>query len=168
MEEPTWGLGCPFFDQLDFRASLDGGDTVIELDVRDDMRGPGGALHGGLVSMLVDVAGAVCLTAESGRLVATANASIQYLAAGRAGPVRATGHALRVSSTIGAAEVRVIDVGKDDRSRARRVVRDTSILPTHLGDQVDPFRLSRTPTRSPAALTEWSSFRPCRWQSPAT
>lgn len=118
MEEPKWGLGCPFFDHLDFRSSVENGDAVIELDLRDDLRGPGGSLHGGLVSMLVDVAGAMCLTVESGRLVATASASTQYLAAGRVGPVRATGHVLRISATIGVAEVHVIDVGKDDRLMA--------------------------------------------------
>ena len=43
---------------------------------------------------------------------------IQYLHAGRVGPIRASGTALRVSDTLGVAEVRVVDHGRDDRLMA--------------------------------------------------
>jgi uncharacterized protein (TIGR00369 family) len=114
-------LGCAFFDTLPAR-HLVGDDHGIELELTDDLRGPGGALHGGLVTMLVDVAGASCLAAASGRLVATATTSIEYLAAGRVGPIRATGQALRVSASRGVAEIRVVDRGKDDRLMAVALV----------------------------------------------
>jgi uncharacterized protein (TIGR00369 family) len=109
------GLGCAFFDELPFRHLECDGEPAVELEINDELRGPAGSVHGGLVSMLVDVAGAGCLAAVSGRLVATADSSIQYLAAGRVGPIRATGRPLRVSDTAGVAEVRVVDVGKDNR-----------------------------------------------------
>jgi uncharacterized protein (TIGR00369 family) len=115
---PRYGLGCAFFDQLAHRRFEVDGAPAVEIDITDDLRGPAGSLHGGLVAMLVDVAGATCLTAASQRLVATSSASIQYLAAGRVGPVRATARALRVSDTLGVADVQVVDVGKDNRLMA--------------------------------------------------
>jgi uncharacterized protein (TIGR00369 family) len=118
------GLGCAFFDQLDFDyvETEQEGASAVELRLTDDLRGPGGSLHGGLVAMLVDVAGAYCLAATSGRLVATAGASIEYLAAGRVGPIRASAMPLRISDTRGVAEVRVIDVGRDGRLMASAFV----------------------------------------------
>ncbi len=40
------GLGCPLFDALPHRHIVAGDKHIIELDVRDDMRGPGEAVHG--------------------------------------------------------------------------------------------------------------------------
>ncbi len=108
-------LGCTFFDQLMHRAVDVDGEWAIELDITDDLRGPAGSLHGGLVAMIVDVAGASTLARSTGRPVATASASIQYLSAGRIGPRRGTGKVLRTSDTLGVVEVQVVDVGKDER-----------------------------------------------------
>jgi acyl-coenzyme A thioesterase PaaI-like protein len=47
--------------------------------------------------------------------VATASTSIQYLAAGRVGPLRATGTVLRASDALGVVDVKVVDAGRDDR-----------------------------------------------------
>ena len=113
-----FGLGCEFFDRLSYRHVEVDGDQAVELDVGDELRGPAGSLHGGLVAMLVDVAAASCLTRATGRPVATSSTSIQYLAAGRVGPVRASAVVLRTSDTLGVAEVRVVDVGRDSRLMA--------------------------------------------------
>ena len=113
-----FGLGCEFFDSLSSRRFELDGELVVEIDITDDLRGPAGSVHGGLVAMLVDVAGATCLTRASGKPVATASTSIQYLSAGRVGPVRAVPTLLRASDTLGVAEVRVIDAGKDKRLMA--------------------------------------------------
>jgi uncharacterized protein (TIGR00369 family) len=111
-------LGCVFFDQLEHRRLDVDGESVVEFDVTDDLRGPAGSVHGGLVAMIVDVAGASCLVRKIGRPVATASASIQYLSAGRIGPIRATATVLRATDTLGVVEVRVVDVGKDLRLMA--------------------------------------------------
>jgi uncharacterized protein (TIGR00369 family) len=121
-EEPRAGLGCAFFDQLPARHVHEGGLHHIELEITDDLRGPGGAVHGGLITMLVDVAAAVCLAAASGKLVATATTSIEYLAAGRVGPLRATGEVVRVSANRGVARVEIVDRGKEDRPVAAALV----------------------------------------------
>jgi uncharacterized protein (TIGR00369 family) len=118
VEDVTFGLGCEFFDQLPHRHVDIGDASVVEIDITDDLRGPAGSLHGGLVATLTDVAGATALTRATSRPVATASASIQYLSAGRVGPVRATATVLRTSETLGVAEVRVVDVGKESRLMA--------------------------------------------------
>ncbi len=117
-EPARFGLGCAFFDRLVHRhVDVDEG-ACIEIDVTDDLRGPAGSVHGGIVAMIVDVAGASCITRATSRPVATASASIEYLSAGRIGPIRATATVLRASDTLGVADVRVIDVGKDSRLMA--------------------------------------------------
>jgi len=108
-------LGCTFFDQLAHRTVDVDGEWAVEFDITDDLRGPAGSLHGGLVAMIVDVAGASTLARATSRPVATASTSIQYLSAGRIGPLRATGKVLRASDTLGVVEVQVVDVGKDER-----------------------------------------------------
>ncbi len=113
-----FGLGCEFFNGLQYRRFIVDGEMVVELDITDDLRGPAGSVHGGLLTMLVDVAGATCLSRASGRPVATASTSIQYLSAGRVGPVRAVPKLLRASDTLGVADVQVIDIGKDSRLMA--------------------------------------------------
>jgi uncharacterized protein (TIGR00369 family) len=112
------GLGSVFFDQIDHRRFEVDGEMAIEIEVTDDHRGPAGSVHGGLVAMIIDVAGASALARGSERPVATAATSIQYLSAGRVGPVRAVGTVLRASDTLGFVEVRVYDMGKDERLMA--------------------------------------------------
>ncbi len=109
------GLGCPLLDRLSHRHSTDGDHQVVELDISDDLRGPGGSVHGGLLASLIDCAGASAVKHASGRLPATSNLSISYLAAGRIGPLRAVAKPLRIGKHHGVAEVHVHDVGKDQR-----------------------------------------------------
>jgi uncharacterized protein (TIGR00369 family) len=110
-------LGCTLLDTLSHR-HLQGDDAhvVVELDMDDSVRGPAGSLHGGLVAVLVDCAGASCLAvAGRHRPLATSHVSIDYLSAARVGPIRAEAELLRQSDSRGVAEVRVTDVGKDGR-----------------------------------------------------
>ena len=69
----TGGLGCAFLEQIASRRLTVDGALAVEIDLTDDLRGPGGSMHGGLISMLVDVAGASCLAAASGRPLATSS-----------------------------------------------------------------------------------------------
>jgi len=118
VEKVQFALGCGFFDQLAHRHVEVDGASAVEIDVADDVRGPSGSVHGGLIAMLVDVAGATAITRATGRPVATASTTIQYLSAGRVGPIRATATVLRASDTLGVADVQVVDVGKDSRLMA--------------------------------------------------
>jgi uncharacterized protein (TIGR00369 family) len=113
-------MGTPFQQSLGLRwLAGDTADQVaVELDVRDDLRGPAGSLEGGVVSTLVDVAGASTAAMAVKGLVATQQMSVSFLAPGREGPVRATGTPMRVGKTDAVVEVRVVDRGHDDRLMA--------------------------------------------------
>src|SRR4051812_36950686 len=91
------------------------GQITVEMDLRDNLCGPAGSLEGGVVSTIVDVAGASAAAAAVGGLVATQNMTVSFLAPGRVGPILATGTPLRVGKSEAVADVRVIDRGKDDR-----------------------------------------------------
>jgi uncharacterized protein (TIGR00369 family) len=108
-------LGCTLLDELPHRQMREGDDIVVELDMRDDLRGPAGSLHGGIVAMLIDCAGASCVAAAGERPVATLQTSVEYLSAARVGPIRAVASLLRASRSFGVAEVKVFDVGKGNR-----------------------------------------------------
>lgn len=75
-----------------------------------------------MVSTLVDVAGASAAARASGQMVATQNLSVSFLAPGRIGPVRATGVVLRAGRQNAVSEVRVVDVGQQDRLMAVALV----------------------------------------------
>jgi uncharacterized protein (TIGR00369 family) len=111
----TFGLGCEFFEALSYRHLMLDDGFVVELDVTDDLKGPAGSVHGGLVATLVDIAAASTAARVTKRPVATLTTSIQYQAAGRAGPLRATGTMLRASDTLAVVDVKVVDMGRDDR-----------------------------------------------------
>jgi acyl-CoA thioesterase len=115
LEERVFGLGCEYFDDLSYRYLEVDGSWVVELDITDDLRGPAGSVHGGIVATLIDVAGAASVARATHRPVATATTSIQYLAAGREGPLRANVEVLRASDALAVVEVKVVDRGRDDR-----------------------------------------------------
>jgi uncharacterized protein (TIGR00369 family) len=65
--------------------------VVAELAIRDDLRTAGGALHGGTLMALADTAGAVAtvLNLPPGAGTTTLESKTNFVAAGRAGVVRA-------------------------------------------------------------------------------
>ena len=64
---------------------------VAELAIRDELRTVGGALHGGTLMALADTAGAVAtvLNLPPGAATTTLESKTNFVAAGRAGVVRA-------------------------------------------------------------------------------
>jgi uncharacterized protein (TIGR00369 family) len=116
------GLGCPLLDGLSHRHFIEDDSHVVELDISDEMRGPGGAVHGGLVASLIDCAGASAVAQASRRPPATSNLSVSYLAAGRVGPLRAHAEVLRLGQHHGVCDVRVYDIGKNRRLVATATV----------------------------------------------
>ena len=107
-------LGCPLLDQLSHRTYDLDRSHVVELDISDDMRGPSGAVHGGLVASLVDRAGAYAVHRDSRRSVVTSSVALSYLAAARVGPMRAVATNLRIGGRQGVVEVRAYDAGRAD------------------------------------------------------
>jgi acyl-CoA thioesterase len=124
MAEGTADVGTPFQTWLGLHWSMADNDTgalAVEMDIRDDLRGPAGSLEGGVISTLADVAGASAIAMKVG-MVATEHMSVSFLAPGRLGPVRATATPLRISTHDGVAEVRVVDTGHDNRLIAVAIV----------------------------------------------
>lgn len=64
---------------------------VAELAIRDELRTVGGALHGGTLMALADTAGAVAtvLNLPPGAATTTLESKTNFIAAGRAGVIRA-------------------------------------------------------------------------------
>ena len=106
-------MGCPLLDQLPHRSYDEDGTHVVELDITEDIRGPSGAVHGGLIASLVDRAGAYAVHRDSQRAVVTSSVALNYLAAASAGPLQAVATTLRIGGRQGVMEVRVHDAGRD-------------------------------------------------------
>ena len=132
-------IGTPLQQSLGLRwlAGDEPGQIAVELDVRDELRGPAGSLEGGVVSTIADVAGASAGARAVNGLVATQHMSISFLAPGREGPVRATGTPLRVGKSDAVIEVRVVDRGRDDRLIAAALVTVKVIDPNWSSDGSD-------------------------------
>jgi len=107
-------MGCQLLDGLAHRSYDDGATHVVELEITDEIRGPAGAVHGGMIASLVDRAGAYAAAKASGRSVVTSTVSLSYLAAASRGPLSAAAVPLRVGRRQGVVEVRVHDRGHDD------------------------------------------------------
>jgi uncharacterized protein (TIGR00369 family) len=133
-------MGCPLLDQLTHRSFDDDGIHIVELEITDAMRGPGGAVHGGLVASLVDRAGAYAVARDSQRPVATSNVALSYLASANAGPLRAAASTLRIGRRQGVAEVKVYDAGRGDRLVATAV-----LTLSYLSDDAVQPRVGRVP-----------------------
>ncbi len=124
MAEGNTEFGTPFHKSLGLHWTVlddDSGAIAVEMDIRDDLRGPVGSLEGGVVATLADVAGASTIGFGVG-MVATEHISISFLAPGRVGPVRATGTTLRIGKDYGVAEVKVVDCGRESRLMAVALV----------------------------------------------
>jgi uncharacterized protein (TIGR00369 family) len=92
------------------------GEAVAEIDMRPDLVNNAGMLQGGIVATLIDCAGGMAASRATGSMKTfTADMNVHFLAAGRIGPVRAVGTVLRQGKTSVVTEVRVYDVGADDR-----------------------------------------------------
>jgi len=97
-------MGCPLLDQLPHRSYNQG-----------EIRGPVGAVHGGLIASLADRAGAYAAVRAGKRSVVTSGIALSYLAAATVGPVRAVATTLRAGRQQAVVEVRVHDAGRGDR-----------------------------------------------------
>lgn len=116
-------IGTPFQRHLGLRWKLvdDTPTMTVSMEIRDDLRGPAGSLEGGIISTLVDVAGASAIASKVG-MVATQHIALSFLAPGRIGPIEATAVGQRVGRSDGVAEVKVVDRGMEDRLMAVALV----------------------------------------------
>ena len=119
------------FAQLPFFDIVDTDDTVVvDLESRPDLVNVRGALQGGLVATLIDVAGgrlAIKYTGE-GVGASTADMTIHFLAPIMEGPARATATLVRAGRRTIVVAVDVTDVG-GDRLAARATLSFAVLTP---------------------------------------
>ncbi|MGV0790673.1 PaaI family thioesterase [Mycolicibacterium sp. XJ1819] len=104
------------FAQLPFYDVVDTDDTVVmDLHHRPDLVNIRGALQGGLVATLIDVAaGRLAVKhAHSAAGVGTADMSIHFLAPIMGGPARATATLVRAGKRLIVVAVDVVDMARD-------------------------------------------------------
>ena len=101
---------------LDYRTVCETDQRVVmELDNRPDLTNVRGALQGGLVATLIDIAAGIL----AGRVVAadqdvtTADLNIHYLAPIVTGPARAEATIVRAGKRLIVTAVDVVDAGRD-------------------------------------------------------
>ena len=104
------------FAQLPFYDVVDTDDTVVvDLHHRHDLVNIRGALHGGMVATLIDVAaGRLAIKhANTAAGAGTADMSIRFLAPIVEGPARATATLVRAGRQLLVVAVDVVDVGRN-------------------------------------------------------
>lgn len=108
--------------QMGFRDVLENDETlIVEMDNRPDLTNIRGALQGGLVATLIDIAAGRLAgrNVGPGQDVTTADMNIHYLAPIIEGPARAVATLVRAGRRLIVTSVDVTDVGRDHRLAAR-------------------------------------------------
>jgi uncharacterized protein (TIGR00369 family) len=108
------GLSRPFLDEIGIRVA-DEAAGVVELDMSGYVLNSFGALQGGAVALLADVAGEHVARACTGNSLATSDLAIHYLAQGKVGPFRTRVAVIRTTSDSTLTRVEVLDTGSDNR-----------------------------------------------------
>ncbi len=118
------------FASMPFYDVADEPDTVIvDLHNRPDLVNIRGAMQGGLVATLIDIAGGrLAQRAADGAGVSTADLTVHYLAPIMAGPARAIATLVRAGRRLIVVAVDVYDVGAD--RHAARATLSFAILGT--------------------------------------
>lgn len=102
--------------QMGFRDVLETDDTlIVEMDNRPDLTNIRGALQGGLVATLIDIAAGRLAgrNVGPGQDVTTADMNIHYLAPIIEGPARAVATIVRAGRRLIVTSVDVVDAGRD-------------------------------------------------------
>jgi uncharacterized protein (TIGR00369 family) len=107
-------LRVPLFDALKVQVH-DAPAGVVDVPVTDWGRNSMGAMQGGVVATVADIAAEVALRAASGEPLVVSDLQITYLGFGRVGPVRTRAEVLDVASGHGRARVEIVDAGAEHR-----------------------------------------------------
>lgn len=107
-------LDQPLLDTLGVDV-VDAASGVVEVPVRDWSRNSMGAMQGGVVATVADVAAETALRATTGEPVVVNDLVVTYLGFGRVGPVRTSVDVLDVARGRGVARVMLVDAGAEHR-----------------------------------------------------
>ncbi len=107
-------LHAPVVERIGIR-TVDAAAGVVELPYTDYVRNTLGAVQGGMMATVADVAAEEALTVACGGRVDVTDLQITYLALAKAGPVRTRTQVLTAVPAFGIAHVELLDAGADDR-----------------------------------------------------
>ena len=107
-------LRAPLPDALGIRVR-DARAGIVELPVTDWSRNSMGAMQGGIVATVADVAAEHALRTASGEALVVSDLHVTYLGFGRVGPVRTRADVLDVAAGHGRARVQIVDAGAEHR-----------------------------------------------------
>ena len=88
---------------------------IIDVPVTDWSLNSMGAMQGGVVAMVADVAAETALRAATGEPLVVTDLQLTYLGFGRVGPVRSTVEVLGTGPGHGTARVELVDAGAENR-----------------------------------------------------
>ena len=107
------GLSGRLLDRAGFRV-VDEAAGIVELEVSDYVRNYFGALEGGMVAALADVAGQCAARTVADKPMITADLAMSYLSQGKVGPVYTRTEVLRATGDTILMRVGVFDRGAGD------------------------------------------------------
>ncbi len=107
------GLTQHLLDKAGLRV-LDTDAGAVELNMSDYVRNSFGALQGGMVALMADVAGQYAARAVADQPVVTADLAIHYLSQGKAGPFYTRTKVLRMTGDSVLTRVEILDRGAND------------------------------------------------------
>lgn len=110
------GSGLPrrYLDEVGLQI-LDNTAGIVEVKMTDYVRNSFGAIQGGIVALLADVAGQCAARAATGKPLTTKDLTIHYLSQGKVGPFRTRARVLRETKDTVLTRVELVDSGANDR-----------------------------------------------------
>jgi acyl-coenzyme A thioesterase PaaI-like protein len=114
MATPDARLRVPIAEMLDVSV-VDGAAGAIDVPINDWGLNSMGAMQGGVVAMVADIAAETALRAASTEPLVVSDLQVTYLGFGRVGPVQSRVEVLGIEPGRGAARVELVDTGAERR-----------------------------------------------------
>ena len=108
------GLSRRYLDEVGLQI-LDDTAGIVEIKMTDYVRNSFGAIQGGIVALLADVAGQCAARAATGQRLITKDLTVHYLSQGKVGPFLTRARVLRKTNDAALTRVEVVDRGANDR-----------------------------------------------------
>jgi uncharacterized protein (TIGR00369 family) len=108
------GLSRRYLDEVGLQI-LDDTAGIVEIKMTEYVRNSFGAIQGGIVALLADIAGQCAARAATGQPLITKDLTIHYLSQGKVGPFRTRARMLRQTNDTALTRVEVVDRGANDR-----------------------------------------------------
>jgi len=108
------GLSRDYLDEVGLRI-LDDRAGTVEIKMTDYVRNSFGAIQGGIIALLGDIAGQCAARAAIGQPLITKDLTIHYLSQGKVGPFRTRARLLRRTGDTALTRVEIVDTGANDR-----------------------------------------------------